>query len=114
MGAVLGLAAWGRTQEKLGGANNGGAQIPATGFQSRASTLSQPQAGYNTPTSSFDYAEPAPTTNGVSPASPITADDAATGSFSGSGVGRVPTTSAPVVSRFGSKPGPVPGPDPVL
>lgn len=24
MGAVLGLAAWGRTQEKLGGANNGG------------------------------------------------------------------------------------------
>jgi hypothetical protein len=26
MGAVLGLAAWGRTQEKLGGANNGGMQ----------------------------------------------------------------------------------------
>lgn len=39
MGAVLGLAAWGRTQEKLGGANNGGLQstggsgfgAPATG-----------------------------------------------------------------------------------
>ena len=29
MGAVLGLAAWGRTQEKLGGANNGGAPTPA-------------------------------------------------------------------------------------
>ena len=28
MGAVLGLAAWGRTQEKLGGANNGGIQPP--------------------------------------------------------------------------------------
>jgi hypothetical protein len=27
MGAVLGLAAWGRTQEKLNGANNGGAII---------------------------------------------------------------------------------------
>jgi hypothetical protein len=29
MGAVLGIAAFGRTQEKLGGANNGGAQTPA-------------------------------------------------------------------------------------
>lgn len=29
MGAVLGLAAWGRTQEKLGGANNGGLQSMA-------------------------------------------------------------------------------------
>lgn len=28
MGAVLGIAAYGRTQEKLGGANNGGAQLP--------------------------------------------------------------------------------------
>ena len=29
MGAVLGIAAFGRTQEKLNGANNGGAQTPA-------------------------------------------------------------------------------------
>lgn len=29
MGAVLGLAAYGRTQEKLAGANNGGIQLPA-------------------------------------------------------------------------------------
>jgi len=29
MGAVLGIAAYGRTQEKLGGANNGGLQLPA-------------------------------------------------------------------------------------
>jgi hypothetical protein len=28
MGAVLGLAAWGRTQEKLNGANNGGIALP--------------------------------------------------------------------------------------
>ena len=28
MGAVLGLAAWGRTQEKLNGANNGGLSVP--------------------------------------------------------------------------------------
>ena len=45
MGAVLGIAAFGRTQEKLGGANNGGAQIPATGFQSGPSTFGQPQSG---------------------------------------------------------------------
>jgi Holin of 3TMs, for gene-transfer release len=45
MGAVLGLAAWGRTQEKLGGANNGGAQTPATGFQGGPSTFGQSQSG---------------------------------------------------------------------
>ena len=28
MGAVLGIAAYGRTQEKLGGANNGGITLP--------------------------------------------------------------------------------------
>lgn len=28
MGAILGIAAYGRTQEKLGGANNGGAATP--------------------------------------------------------------------------------------
>ena len=32
MGAVLGIAAFGRTQEKLGGANNGGAAPASTGF----------------------------------------------------------------------------------
>ena len=45
MGAVLGIAAFGRTQEKLGGANNGGAQTPTTGFQSGPSTFGQPQSG---------------------------------------------------------------------
>ena len=45
MGAVLGIAAFGRTQEKLGGANNGGAQTPGTGFTSGPSTFGQPQSG---------------------------------------------------------------------
>jgi hypothetical protein len=45
MGAVLGIAAFGRTQEKLGGANNGGAQTPGTGFQGGSSTFGQPQSG---------------------------------------------------------------------
>ena len=42
MGAVLGLAAWGRTQEKLGGANNGGMQPVA---QSVTTTFGAPQSG---------------------------------------------------------------------
>ena len=45
MGAVLGIAAFGRTQEKLGGANNGGAQTPGAGFAGGSSTFSQPQSG---------------------------------------------------------------------
>lgn len=40
MGAVLGIAAYGRTQEKLGGANNGGIQLPSSG--SSTSGFSQP------------------------------------------------------------------------
>jgi hypothetical protein len=50
MGAVLGLAAWGRTQEKLGGANNGGLQpLPS----SNTATFGQPAAGGFGSTSSF-------------------------------------------------------------
>ena len=45
MGAVLGIAAFGRTQEKLSGANNGGAQTPTTGFASGPSSFGQPQSG---------------------------------------------------------------------
>jgi hypothetical protein len=45
MGAVLGIAAFGRTQEKLGGANNGGIQTPTTGFTSGPSTFGAPPAG---------------------------------------------------------------------
>ena len=43
MGAVLGIAAFGRTQEKLNGANNGGAQTPATGGFTAPSA---PSAGF--------------------------------------------------------------------
>ena len=40
MGAVLGIAAMGRTQEKLAGANNGGAPTTATGSPSVSPTPS--------------------------------------------------------------------------
>jgi hypothetical protein len=45
MGAVLGIAAMGRTQEKLAGANNGGANIPTS--VSPTPSLSAP-AGFST------------------------------------------------------------------
>lgn len=44
MGAVLGIAAYGRTQEKLGGANNGGLSLPGN-----VGTTYQPPAAVNTP-----------------------------------------------------------------
>ena len=62
MGAVLGIAAFGRTQEKLGGANNGGAQTPATGFASGTPAFGQPQPGGFGNSSSFG--SPAPSSFG--------------------------------------------------
>jgi hypothetical protein len=94
MGAVLGIAAYGRTQEKLGGANNGGIQIPSS-----------------TPTPS---ASPAPVTNswGSQPlgngsgfgSTPSPAPTTGFGSNSGFGA---PAPTAEVVTGFGGKPAPV-------
>lgn len=77
MGAVLGIAAYGRTQEKLGGANNGGIQLPTTG--GAAPSL------------------PAPTTNfGSGSSSPAP---------SAPGFGSSPSASiSPAPSSFGSPP----------
>jgi hypothetical protein len=91
MGAVLGIAAFGRTQEKLGGANNGGLQAtaPATGFPSGPSTFSPPATGGFGNSSSFG--SPAPVTSGFG-AQPL---------GSGSGFGSTP----PAPSGFGSSTG---------
>jgi hypothetical protein len=75
MGAVLGIAAFGRTQEKLNGANNGGAQIPtptsspapaapiSTGFVSSPTTGAGPFAAPATGFSASSFASaPKPTT----------------------------------------------------
>jgi Holin of 3TMs, for gene-transfer release len=43
MGAVLGIAAYGRTQEKLGGANNGGIQLPTNAGTTYVPPGSTPQ-----------------------------------------------------------------------
>jgi hypothetical protein len=86
MGAVLGIAAFGRTQEKLGGANNGGLQTPATGFQGGLTAPSTPATGgFSTSSSSFG-STPVPSAS----------------SFGGGGFGSTP---APVPSSFSSSPG---------
>jgi hypothetical protein len=91
MGAVLGIAAFGRTQEKLNGANNGGA-TPAGGF----TAPSAPQSGFGAAPGGFG--SPAPAASG----------------FGGGGFGSAPSTTVnptpswgttPVSSGFGSSSG---------
>ena len=86
MGAVLGIAAFGRTQEKLNGANNGGAQVPApsSGF----TAPSAPAAGFGSAPGSFGSATPSP----------------APSSFGGSGFGSTPSTPIAPTTSWGSTP----------
>jgi hypothetical protein len=56
MGAVLGIAAYGRTQEKLGGANNGGINLP-----SNVGTTYTPPGSVQQPAAPGGFG--APTTN---------------------------------------------------
>ena len=84
MGAVLGIAAYGRTQEKLGGANNGGLSTPVSGGTT-----------YTPPTAVFQPS--APGAAGFS-----SAPTAGFGSSAGFGA-----PVAEVTTGFGGKPAPV-------
>jgi len=84
MGAVLGIAAYGRTQEKLGGANNGGAQTPNI-----------PSPGFGTPAPSTSFT-PAPGWGTTPTASSSVGSSAGTGA-----------PAAEVTTGFGGKPAPV-------
>ena len=83
MGAVLGLAAFGRTQEKLAGANNGGLNAPSTGF------------GIPSPAPSSFQAPTAPSF--PAPSTPS--------SFGGGGFGSVP--SKPAAAPFSAPAAPM-------
>ena len=107
MGAVLGLAAYGRTQEKLAGANNGGINLPAS-----VGTTYQPP----TPV-------PQPSTFGAPVATTVTQTFGTPGVSSGSGFGSTPTgfgsstgfgtpATADIITGFGGKPAPVVPPFP--
>jgi hypothetical protein len=92
MGAVLGIAAFGRTQEKLGGANNGGLQTPGTGFAGGSSTFGQPQSGGFGNSGGFN--SPAPSSFGSNSGFGATTS----GSFnSAPSWGTTPVSTAPTV-----------------
>jgi len=84
MGAVLGIAAFGRTQEKLGGANNGGLQTSATGFAGGTPAFGSPQSGGFG--SSGGFGAPAPS------------------SFGGGGFGSAPSTAVTPAPSWGTTP----------
>ena len=90
MGAVLGIAAYGRTQEKLGGANNGGLSTPVSGGTTYTPPAAVPQPS-------------APTTFGTPSASGF-GSATATGLGSSAGFG---APAAEVTTGFGGKPAPV-------
>jgi len=94
MGAVLGIAAFGRTQEKLGGANNGGLQTttPATGFPSGTAAFGAPASGGFSAPSTFG--SPAPVTSGFG-AQPL---------GSGSSFGSAPSTAVAPAPSWGTTP----------
>ena len=98
MGAVLGIAAFGRTQEKLGGANNGGIQAPTTGFQSGTPAFGAPSSGFSAAPGGFG--SPAPSTSFAPAPSWGTTPVAAAGGFGAPATGQV-------VAGFGGKPAPM-------
>jgi hypothetical protein len=102
MGAVLGIAAFGRTQEKLGGANNGGIQTPGTGFASSPSTFGQPQAGGFG--NSGGFGSPAPSSFGGNSGFGAPASGPVSPAPSW---GTTPIATPAVVAGFGGKPAPM-------
>jgi hypothetical protein len=74
MGAVLGIAALGRTQEKMAGANNGGASIPAA------------PAAFSVP--------PAAPSSFAAPAAPSFSAPSTPSSFGGGGFGSAPKAAS--------------------
>ena len=85
MGAVLGIAAYGRTQEKLGGANNGGIQLPSnagttyvppsSNTNTNINLGNQPamNTGYGTVSPGFGAVPPQPSVNTGYNTAPVTA-----------------------------------------
>jgi len=98
MGAVLGLAAYGRTQEKLGGANNGGIQLPGnvgtTYIPPNATTNANINLGNNNTTQTSN-------------------NWGSSNSFAGTANFNQPVYGQ-VVSGFGGKKAPVPADEPLL
>jgi len=107
MGAIIGVSAYGRTQEKLGGANNGGINLPAG-----VGTTYQPPAPVPQPST---FVAPVATTVTQTFGTPGVSSGSGFGSTPagfGSGAGFGTSTSSDVITGFGGKPAPVVPPFP--
>ena len=127
MGAVLGIAAFGRTQEKLagtaanptstsqpasggfGGNNYGGTGTATTGFQGGTPAFGQSSTGGFGTSGGFN--SPAPASTGFGGNTGFGAPAASPSSGFGGGFNSSP---AQVVTGFGGKPAPAPQQDPLL
>jgi hypothetical protein len=113
MGAVIGISAYGRTQEKLGGANNGGINLPTN-----AGTTYTPPAPISGTGGGFTSTPPAVSGSGgfgSAPSGGFGATPPASNSFGGGSFGSVPpaatpgfgggfgSTSAPATTASGKK-----------
>lgn len=107
MGAVLGIAAYGRTQEKLGGANNGGIQTPTAGFSTGAPAFGASSTGFSSPSAPTGGFGATATTSFGTTSAPSSFGGGSVGSTSPFGATSVPSAS-PVVTGFGGKPAPSP------
>ena len=105
MGAVLGIAAFGRTQEKMAGANNGGANTSPSG----SPAPSAPSTGFGAAPGGFGSpaATPAPGGFGSSSGFGTTTSAPAAGGFGS-------TTVTTVVTGYGGKPAPAPAAQPAI
>jgi len=119
MGAVLGIAAYGRTQEKLGGANNGGLGQPGMGTtyvppgaQNTVNVGGMNNGGFNSPASG-STAFGSQTTGGFGNSGGFSSP-APTGFNGGSGFGAAAGGPQPVVTGFGGRPAPVQPQQPML
>ena len=99
MGAVLGIAALGRTQEKLQGANNGGAAPASTGF-----SVPTPAPAASGGFGGFGSASPSPVNTSSFGSAPSPAPTAGFGSSSGFGA---PAASASPMMSSKGKPMPM-------
>jgi len=110
MGAIIGVAAFGRTQEKLAGANNGGIQTSGSGFASGSSTFGQPQAGgFGSSGASFT---PAPSW-GTTPIPGSGNSNTGFGAAAGGGFNS-PAPAAGVTTGWGGKKAPPPAFEPEI
>ena len=109
MGAVLGIAAFGRTQEKLNGANNGGIQAPTTGFAGGSTAPSAPSAGGFGNSGGFGSPAPSGFGGGSGFGTPAGGPVNSAPSW-----GTTPTATPAVITGFGGKPAPAQEPQPLL